>query len=160
MSTKREAGASATAEQRIGPALKRLRESAGLSLRTLADQIGFSASFLSQAENGVVSPSINSLEKMASALGVTLADLFSVEPTTEGTVVRAHARPNFRSAWSKARIDALMPSGGSRTLEALMVMRVGWQHRADARRRGDRVERRRQRAGPGQDAASMAQPGE
>jgi transcriptional regulator with XRE-family HTH domain len=95
--------------------LKRLRESAGLSLRTLADQIGFSASFLSQAENGVVSPSINSLEKMASALGVTLADLFSVEPTTEGTVVR----------WSKARIDALMPSGGSRTLEALMVMLEG-----------------------------------
>jgi len=125
MSTKRETSASETAEQRIGPALKRLRESAGLSLRTLADQIGFSASFLSQAENGVVSPSINSLEKMASALGVTLADLFSVEPTTEGTVVRAHARPNFRSAWSKARVDTLMPSGGSRTLEALMVMLEG-----------------------------------
>jgi transcriptional regulator with XRE-family HTH domain len=125
MSTKREISQLETAEQRIGPALKRLRESAGLSLRTLADQIGFSASFISQAENGVVSPSIASLEKMASALGVTLADFFSVEPTTEGAVVRAHARPNFRSAWSKARIDALMPAGGSRTLEALMVMLEG-----------------------------------
>jgi XRE family transcriptional regulator, regulator of sulfur utilization len=125
MPTKREANELETAEQRVGPALKRLRESAGLSLRTLAEQIGFSASFISQAENGVVSPSIASLEKMASALGVTLADLFSVEPTTEGAVVRAHARPNFRSAWSKARIDALMPSGGSRTLEALMVMLEG-----------------------------------
>jgi transcriptional regulator with XRE-family HTH domain len=125
MPTKREFIASETAEQRIGPELRRLRESAGLSLRTLADQAGFSASFLSQVENGVVSPSINSLGKMASALGVTLADLFSVEPTSEAAVVRAHARPNFRSAWSKARIDALMPSGGSRTLEALMVMIEG-----------------------------------
>lgn len=125
MSTKRETIASETAEQRIGPELKRLRESAGLSLRMLADQAGFSASFLSQVENGVVSPSINSLGKMASALGVTLADLFSVESTSEAAVVRAHARPNFRSAWSKARIDALMPSGGSRTLEALMVALEG-----------------------------------
>ena len=112
MPTKREAIASETAEQRIGPILKRLRESAGLSLRTFADQAGFSASFLSQVENGMVSPSIASLEKMASKLGVTLADLFSVETTTAAVVLRAHARPNFRSAWSKARIDALMPSPG------------------------------------------------
>jgi len=125
MPTKREAIASETAEQRIGPILKRLRESAGLSLRTFADQAGFSASFLSQVENGMVSPSIASLEKMASKLGVTLADLFSVESTSAADDLRAHARPNFRSAWSKARIDALMPSPGSRTLEALMVMLEG-----------------------------------
>jgi transcriptional regulator with XRE-family HTH domain len=92
-----------------------------LSLRTLADRAGFSASFISQVENGVVSPSIASLEKMASTLGVTLADLFTIETATEAVVVRAGARPHFRSSWSKARVDALMPSGGSRTLEALMV---------------------------------------
>jgi transcriptional regulator with XRE-family HTH domain len=122
MATKREAVTSETAEQRIGPELKRLRESVGMSLRTFADQVGFSASFISQVENGVASPSIASLEKMVSTLGVTLADLFSVETTTAAVVLRAHARPNFRSAWSKARIDALMPPSGSRTLEALMVM--------------------------------------
>lgn len=121
MPTKRDAPVLETAEQRIGPELKRLRESAGLTLRTVADQAGFSASFISQVENGVVSPSIASLEKMTSIFGVTLADLFSIESATESAVVRAAARPNFRSSWSKARVDALMPLRGSRTLQALMV---------------------------------------
>ncbi|MEP7310597.1 MAG: XRE family transcriptional regulator [Acidobacteriota bacterium] len=125
MSTKRDAGTPESETQRIGPTLKRLRESAGLSLRTLADQIGFSASFLSQAEHGVVSPSIGSLEKIAAALGTTLADLFFVPPTTDGAVIRAHARPNVQSAWSKARIEALTPAGGPRTLEAVMIRLEG-----------------------------------
>jgi transcriptional regulator with XRE-family HTH domain len=110
-----------TAEQRIGPELKRLREDAGLSLRTFAERAGFSAGFISQVENSVVSPSIASLEKMASTLGVTLADLFAPASTPQAAVVRVDARPGFRSSWSRARIDALMPLNGSRRLEALMV---------------------------------------
>jgi transcriptional regulator with XRE-family HTH domain len=110
-----------TAEQRIGPALKRLREKTGHSLRSLAGQMGFSASFVSQVENGLVSPSIGSLEKMASALGVTLADLFAMPDATDVAIVRANARPSFRSSWSKARVDALSPLGGDRTLDALLV---------------------------------------
>ena len=114
-----------TAEQRIGPALKRLREKKGHSLRSLAGQMGLSASFVSQVENGLVSPSIASLEKMASTLGVTLADLFAAPTATDITVVRANARPSFRSSWSKARIDALSPVGGDRTLEAMLVTLEG-----------------------------------
>ena len=63
-----------TVEQRIGSEAKRLRENAGLTLRTFAEQAGFSARFMLQLENGVVSPSIASLEKIAltqlSELGV------------------------------------------------------------------------------------------
>ena len=113
-----------TAEQRIGPALKRLREKTGHSLRSLAGQMGFSASFVSQVENGLVSPSIASLEKMASTLGVTLADLFAVPHAAEITVVRANARPRFKSSWSKARVNALSPLGGG-ALEALLVTLEG-----------------------------------
>jgi transcriptional regulator with XRE-family HTH domain len=110
-----------TAEQRIGPELKRLREDAGLSLRTFAELAGFSAGFISQVENSVVSPSIASLEKMASTLGVTLAELFTPASVPQAAIVRVDARPSFRSSWSKACIDALMPLNGSRRLEALMV---------------------------------------
>ena len=113
--------AAETAEQRIGPALKRLREKAGHSLRSLAGQMGLSASFVSQVENGLVSPSIASLEKMALTLGVTLADLFAMPNPTDVAIVRANARPTFRSSWPKARVDALSPLGGDRTLEALLV---------------------------------------
>jgi transcriptional regulator with XRE-family HTH domain len=50
MSAKRE-DVVTSAEERIGPELKRLREEAGLSVRTLAERAGFSASFISQLEN-------------------------------------------------------------------------------------------------------------
>lgn len=118
---KREAAVPARAEQRIGPELKRLRERAGLSLRTLGDEAGFSASFLSQLENGQVSPSIASLEQIAGVLGVTLADLFT-PPTEPGpAVVRAEARPSFHSSWSKARVAVLTPLATPHSIEALIV---------------------------------------
>jgi XRE family transcriptional regulator, regulator of sulfur utilization len=112
--------ASAT-ETRIGEVIKRLRERHGLSLRTLAARSGFSASFLSQLENGQVSPSIASLEKLTSQLGVTLADLFEASQTPGAAVVRAGDRPGFTSSWSRARVESLIPSGGRRPLEAIAV---------------------------------------
>ena len=121
MPAKREGSVQETVEQRIGPELKRLRERAGLSVRALAEQAGFSASFISQLENGVVSPSIASLEKIASMLGVTLGDLFTASEATDVAVVRADVRPSFRSSWSKARIEAVMPFSAGRRLEAMMV---------------------------------------
>jgi quercetin dioxygenase-like cupin family protein len=90
-------------------------------VRALAEQAGFSASFISQLENGVVSPSIASLEKIATMLGVTLGDLFTVSEATDVAVVRADVRPSFRSSWSRARIEALMPLSVGRSLEAMMV---------------------------------------
>ena len=117
----RDESTSETAEQRIGPELKRLREQSGRSVRALADQTGFSASFISQLENGLVSPSIASLEKIASMLGVTLAQLFTDPSGSNVAVVRADKRPSFRSSWSKASIDAVMPLNTVRSLEAMMV---------------------------------------
>jgi transcriptional regulator with XRE-family HTH domain len=57
--------------QTLGTSLRYLREQHGMSLRALAERVDFSASFLSQIENGQCSPSISSMEKIANALGVT-----------------------------------------------------------------------------------------
>lgn len=108
-------------EARVGAELKRLREAAGLSLRTLAERAGFSASCISQVENGQASPSIASLEKIANTLNVSLADFFAEPAKSEVVVIRADERPNFRSTWSRARIESLAPAGRSQTLEAIMV---------------------------------------
>lgn len=108
-------------EARIGEVLKRLRDRHGLSLRTLASRAGFSASFLSQLENGQVSPSIASLEKIAAQLGVTLASLFEASQTPVPAVVRADDRPGLTSSWSRARIESLTPAGERRPLEAVSV---------------------------------------
>lgn len=109
-------------EVRVGEVLKRVREQHGLSLRTLATTIGFSASFLSQVENGQVSPSIASLSRIATELGLTLADLFEASQTPVASVVRATERRGFTSSWSHARIESLTPSSAERRpLEAVAV---------------------------------------
>jgi transcriptional regulator with XRE-family HTH domain len=59
--------------QVIGEHIRRLRSDRGLSVRAFAAQTGFSPSFISQLENGQVSPSLGSLQKIAEALGETWA---------------------------------------------------------------------------------------
>jgi transcriptional regulator with XRE-family HTH domain len=108
-------------ETRIGLEIKRLRESAGLSLRTFAERAGFSPSFISQLENGQVSPSVASLEKIAAALNVTLKDFFATSSLPETHIIRAKERPSFHSSWSRAQIAALTSMGKRQALEALMV---------------------------------------
>ena len=80
-------------EVNLGGTVRRLREDQGLSLRTLAARTGFSASFLSQVENGQASPSISSMERIAAALGVTLGQFFQGAESTSAIVkaiVEAH----------------------------------------------------------------------
>lgn len=89
----------------LGQRLLSSREKRGLSLRTLAEKAGLSASFLSQVERDETSPSIASLEKIALALGMDMADLFSRAPSEP--VVRAKQRGRLESGWSKGSIEVL-----------------------------------------------------
>jgi quercetin dioxygenase-like cupin family protein len=91
----------------------------GLSVRAFADRAGFSASFISQLENGQVSPSIASLGEIASKLNVTLVDLMARSTESQSPIVRAKDREGFRSSWSKAQLAALTHNAG--VLEALIV---------------------------------------
>jgi transcriptional regulator with XRE-family HTH domain len=106
-------------EARIGMEVRRFREKLGMSVRAFADHCGFSPSFISQLENGHVSPSIASLGKIAAALNVTLIDLFARSIDNPVTVVRSNERAAFRSSWSRAEIAAL--TSGIGMLEALIV---------------------------------------
>lgn len=113
--------AARSSEAGVGEVLKRAREGHGLSLRTLGMRAGFSASFLSQVENGQVSPSIASLAKIAAALGLSLASLFEESQVPAPIVVRAGSRPGFTSSWSRARVESLAPASERRSLEAIAV---------------------------------------
>ena len=61
----------------VGRMLKELRKSKGYSIRKVADETGFSLSFLSKLENGKTSITIRNLVKLLSFYNVTLADIFS-----------------------------------------------------------------------------------
>ncbi len=78
-----------------------------MSVRMLASLTDFSPSFISQVENGQASPSISSLERIASALGVSLPEFFEPSDVRTSSVVRADKRSRLESGWSKATLESL-----------------------------------------------------
>ncbi len=61
---------------KLGQKIRQLREEKGLSLNGLAEEASISKAYLSQLENDVSKqPSAEILLKIASALGITIADL-------------------------------------------------------------------------------------
>lgn len=107
----------------IGEHIRRLRLRRHVSMRTFAAQTGFSPSFISQLENGLVSPSLGSLQKIAEALGVTLGEFFAATSgsSDENLVVRRVDRQRLDSTWTDAHLEALGPMGPSRRLEPVLA---------------------------------------
>ena len=108
-------------ETKVGPAVHRLRETRGLTLREVAERSGFSASFLSQVENDQASPSISSMERIAAALGVTLGEFFHTAEQSPAKVIRADDRQALHSGWSNAQMQSLAGGDLSRTLQPVLV---------------------------------------
>lgn len=71
----------------IGARLKVIRERNGLSQRELAKRAGITNSNISMIEQGLVSPSINSLAKVLSGLPMSLTQFFSCSQVDIGQVV-------------------------------------------------------------------------
>jgi transcriptional regulator with XRE-family HTH domain len=61
--------------RRFAANVQRLRSKKKLSQKALADKIGISVSYVSMLERGQRSPPLETIEKMAKALGVTPANL-------------------------------------------------------------------------------------
>ncbi len=107
----------------VGAWVRRLRTEQGMSLRSLAARTDFSPSFISQVENGVVSPSIASMQKIAQALGVSLGEFFAAAAEGEpGLIVRVADRQQLSSGWSHARLESLGPIAGRRQEPILMTL--------------------------------------
>lgn len=109
------------AQKKLGTQLRELRMRLGISIRTLATRTGFSPSFISQLEADAVSPSIASLERISSELGVSLGQLFSSIESEPRTVVRLDDRVSHHSAWSRCTVESLNDFAGGRRLSAMLV---------------------------------------
>jgi transcriptional regulator with XRE-family HTH domain len=75
----------------LGARIRALRIARGATLRQLAAQASVTESFLSQVERGVAAPSIASVQRIARALGQSIAELFAADDRA-GIVVRAADR--------------------------------------------------------------------
>jgi transcriptional regulator with XRE-family HTH domain len=76
----------------IGERLRSVREQHSLSVRKLGRMAGVSASLISEAERGLVEPSVGVLKKVASALDVTLTYFFTKPGMAGETVIRKGER--------------------------------------------------------------------
>ena len=62
---------------KIGDNIKRIRTTKGLSQKEVTVNAGLDTAQYSRIENGKTDPSVTTLERIAKAMGVSLADLFT-----------------------------------------------------------------------------------
>lgn len=66
----------------IGKRLKELRREYGLSQERLALQAEITTAYLGQIERGIKNPTVVTVGRLCDALGISLAEFFSNQPTT------------------------------------------------------------------------------
>lgn len=108
----------------IGKRICSRRKEAGLSLRELGRRTGLTAGFISQVENDRVSPSLNSLQRIATALEVPMF-YFLNDSTAPDMVVRAGERRRLYFAHSHMGYDLLTPDLKRQTMAMMIHMEPG-----------------------------------
>jgi transcriptional regulator with XRE-family HTH domain len=87
----------------------------------LARSAGVTASFISQVERGITSPSIDSLFNISQALDVPVFH-FLLEPDTKNPVVRQNERTGITWPWAGPELSfQLLTPRSSQRLEAFMT---------------------------------------
>jgi transcriptional regulator with XRE-family HTH domain len=79
-------------ELNVGQRIRSLRERQGLTLRALAERCGLSITAISLIERGENSPTVSSLHLLASALGVSIIDLFQDDRQSAAVFVKPDER--------------------------------------------------------------------
>jgi transcriptional regulator with XRE-family HTH domain len=79
-----------TLAQKFGECVRELRLEMGLSQVEFGERCGFYQTYLSRIENGQANPTLNAIEVIANALGLTVFDMFDK--------IRGDSRPRARPA--------------------------------------------------------------
>jgi DNA-binding transcriptional MerR regulator/quercetin dioxygenase-like cupin family protein len=115
--------AHAARQRTDGARLRQLRRTHRLSLREASVRTGLSISFLSALERGASGGSVATLQRLTSAYGTTMLELFGA-PGPGGRVVRAGDRPLLELAGAEVRIEQLA-RGASQLEPQLFVLGPG-----------------------------------
>jgi transcriptional regulator with XRE-family HTH domain len=109
--------------QRLAERVRGLRGARGLSLDTLAGKSRVSRSMISLVERGESSPTAVVLEKLAAALGVTLASLFEPPDSTApgGPLARRADQPQWRDPASGYLRRNVSPPGVPQPMQIVEV---------------------------------------
>jgi len=95
-------------ESDIGQRIRTHRQSNHLTLKQLAEKVGCSDAYISQIENGRVSPSIASLKRIADALQTKITDFFVETQDNEPVVLTPDRRTTLTLERWNAKIESLV----------------------------------------------------
>ena len=90
----------------VGLHLKKLRGERGLSMRALAERCDLSPNTISLIERGITSPSVSTLQRLATALGVPITYFFT-EPVEKMQVILTRFGDRARSGSASVVLESL-----------------------------------------------------
>jgi transcriptional regulator with XRE-family HTH domain len=124
----------------IGQRIKQLRSQKKLPLKEVAARTGLTSSFLSQLENGMTAPSVDSLRRIAKALEVGVGDLFQEERASEFVFLRRSPQQQARPKDPIGNYE-LLASGvmDIRILPMLLTLDPGEELPADRSPQGEEM---------------------
>lgn len=105
----------------LGEKIRKLRHNGKMTLQDIAGKTGYSKALISRIENDSVSPSINSLVKIASALEIKLYELFAAVEGKAPSVVKRKSRVSKTVANGQIRVENLSGDGTDSKMSAVIM---------------------------------------
>lgn len=109
----------AAPEPEVGKRMRTLREQQNLSLRMVSERCGLSINAISQIERGENSPTVSTLHRLATALGVQITDFF--QPEMKETAVFIRHNTGLKSHSNGAVIESLGIGLNNQQLEPFRI---------------------------------------
>jgi transcriptional regulator with XRE-family HTH domain len=97
--------------------LKQLRTQKKLTQKELAQKVKCTPAYICQLENGKADPSISTLKKISTALGITIIDFFRTD-FAEKVILKKRDREVVKFPKSKTTIETLIPNPGNKKMDA------------------------------------------
>lgn len=108
----------------LGPTIRKHRQSAGLSVKELAQETGYSGAYISQVESGATLPSLSALSTIAVAVGTDITQFFPVDTGPKVRVTRAGDLNKLRMSPNAAEEYTILSSHGPGTSMSALVHRA------------------------------------
>ncbi len=105
----------------LGERLKKVRLDKGYKLKDVAAKSGYSKALISRVENGAVSPSIESLMKIASALEIKPQQLFLEDVYSEPVIVHEGRGKKSKQQGGKVEVENLTVPSPDKRMEPLLI---------------------------------------
>ncbi len=105
----------------MGRILKEARLKKEMTLEDLSGKCGYSKALISRIENDSVSPSLESLTKIAESLNVGVADIFAFIESDKPLILKKEKRTKLRIIKGKYEIELLTSGGAVRMMRPMLV---------------------------------------